>query len=178
MNNLLPSQQKKSNKREYTVRCLSLSMFLLSGVLAVFVLLSIPSHILLSSWPDNIKKAASSARVTVDNYDELSEEVEAANALVGHLDEWEPERRFSEMIDILDEASGSNITISQFNFGEKNSLFTVVGNAATRADLSAFRNRLEENDKFRSIELPISNLAEDTDLSFTMTIKFPIKNDE
>jgi hypothetical protein len=45
-----------------------------------------------------------------------------------------------------------------------------MGTADTRAHLSAFKNALEAHTLFKVASLPLSNLAKDKDIDFSITI--------
>jgi Tfp pilus assembly protein PilN len=68
----------------------------------------------------------------------------------------------------------SAIILNSVNYkrGEEKvkSTLTITGIAAKRTDLTALRDSLKKDAMFTSVELPISNLAKETDVEFTMIL--------
>lgn len=63
--------------------------------------------------------------------------------------------------------------LTQFIFVQDKDFITdvkLVGNAATRSNLAAFGDAVESHYRFDDAEIPISNLAKDRDINFTMTV--------
>lgn len=115
---------------------------------------------------------------TVQAEQDLREEAEAevikANEIVTLLDDTEETpNEFSNFVYDLDVMSGGGVDITQFSFNrEEGDLKSIglIGQAADRVSLSNFRDALEDDDRFLSADLPISNLAKDSDITFSMTI--------
>ena len=80
---------------------------------------------------------------------------------------------FSKVIEDIESAKGEGIVIKSYSFNRKNtgiSPIVVTGDAKTRAQLSAFRDALEMNPYFKTVTLPLSDLAKDSDIEFSITI--------
>jgi hypothetical protein len=62
--------------------------------------------------------------------------------------------------------------VSYVRAGEgENSTLSIGGVATTRDALLSFKKKLEADEKFEEIVLPVSSLAKDTDIDFSLQIK-------
>ena len=77
------------------------------------------------------------------------------------------------MANILTSLTNNEVTIDSFEFGRDDkglSPINISGKAATRQSLADFRKRLIEHEAIASAFLPISNLTQDKDITFNVTV--------
>lgn len=88
---------------------------------------------------------------------------------------------YSDIISQIIHQKPSGLTINSFNVVTVNSSSTVPvdvslqGKASTRDALIKFKNNVEASAFVTKVDLPISDLAKNKDLSFSMKISFAIK---
>lgn len=171
MINLIPPKAKKLVVREYWLRVAAVWFLMLSFALLIMTFLSLPTYILISSLERAMASQIDYAKAEQGSYKELERTIKNTNALIVHLNRGEGEVRFSALVDELDQVSGESVTLTEFGFIEEDGelkQISLVGHADTRVALSSFRDRLEAHEQFASVDLPISNLAKDKDITFSM----------
>jgi hypothetical protein len=134
-------------------------------------------YVLVNLQVSNSSDSAASASQMLSSYDSLSSELDKANmgakALLDSR-KYVPLSSFSTTFFGLE---NEDITLSQISLSRvKDGVGPVQlsGKAVTRQSLASFRDALLALPEVESVDLPISNLAKDKDISFTLTIK--IKN--
>jgi len=175
MINLIPPIAKKQVLKEYRFRVFSLWLILLSLVLLISSALAIPTIFLIESLAS--ANAANIIEIKQDqsNNDDIGETINASNEIVRQVNQSQDRIMFSELIYTLDALAGADISLTQFSFKEtegKIDAISLIGFAKTRASLSAFREVLDQHESFSDIQLPISNLAKDKDITFSMQITY------
>ncbi len=169
MINLLPKSALKIVRREYGVRILVIALLVATFNLFAFALLTLPTDFLIQSLQKNISSNLEDAMATEKSYLALRAKVSETNSLIALLSE-RSDVRCTDLMSTLDEFSGNDVFISEFAFGKQDGVVVLTGVANSRASLSGFRNTLESSDIFSSADLPLSNLAKDSDIPFTMTV--------
>lgn len=174
MINLIPPEAKRRVVKEYWLRAAAVWMFLVSFAFVLLLSLQIPNYILVYSLESALANQFNSAQAEQSVREEAEAEVTQTNEIVGLLEaDEENVNQFSTFIYELDVLSGEGVSITQFNFnrveGELNNI-GLIGEAADRVSLSGFRDALEADERFSNVELPISNLAKDSDITFSMNI--------
>ena len=169
MINLLPDKAKRAIARERRLRLASvflLALALATGALCLFLL---PTSILLDTYQAGDGIGQSAQTLVNERLAKTEKELATTKTVIDHLSKDSDARDYSSLIADLDELGGDSIRLQQFVFDEKNRL-VLSGQATTRFELSAFRDRLEESDRFKKVELPLSDLALDEDPPFTFTL--------
>lgn len=173
MINLIPPKAKKIVIREYWTRVFVVWLFMLSIVLLIMAFLSVPTYILLRSLESAMASQIDYAKAEQGSYKELERTIKNTNALVNHLNLNEEQLSFSALLSELDAVAGPLVTLTQFGFIEEEGVLkqvSLLGQADTRVLLSTFRDKLEAHEAFASVDLPISNLAKDKDITFSMKV--------
>jgi hypothetical protein len=175
MINLIPPKAKKAIVREYWVRVISIWLVLLGVVFFALTLLSLPSWVLVNALSTTINTRMNQIEGDQQTYSELAKEVKDFNEIIKQVDGTKARVNFSELIYTLDDIAGDNILLTQFSLKEtegKIDKINLIGYAATRVDLSNFREVLENHDLFSDVDLPISNLAKDKDITFSLSVAY------
>lgn len=174
MINLIPTRARKNILKEYWTRVLSVWMLLLGSAAVVIALLLVPSYVLVTLQSNALSAVAAEARDKSEEYDTSAIQIVDANRRGALLMEQTAELPMTELIALIEALAGEQVAITELRFlhAADGSIepVTVVGKAATRADLAAYRNALEANNVFDAVNLPISNLAKDIDIPFSMTV--------
>lgn len=173
MINLLPPIGKKRVQREYLVRTAGVWALLLSAVLGVFVLLLIPTYVLLSRQLDalslEIFRLEDAQEITI--YQDSREQVEESNALAAQLATDLHRKSVSDIVAQIEAAQTKNISLSGIVYTEEGgSRVEVSGTAATRESLVLFVETLKRSPSFLEATVPVGDLAPDRALPFTLTL--------
>lgn len=169
MINLLPDSAKRSNAWERRFRLASVILLALTLAVAAFCLFLLPTSILLDTYHSGDGVGPSAQSLVNERLAETEKELATTKTVIDHLSKDNDARDHSSIISDLDQLGGENIRLDQFVFDDKSKLL-LSGEAATRFELSAFRDRLEESGSFKKVELPLSDLALDEKPPFTFTL--------
>jgi hypothetical protein len=174
MVNLIPQAAKRHLVFEYYVRVVSVWLFLIMGAMLVLGMLLIPVSALvilqLKVYTETFN------RVSADNatFGDSEKTVLAANVLASELNKINTYQPIWNHVAAVQSLAEANISIESISLERSKTgaveTITVTGEAATRGALAAFRDRIENEPRFKSAALPISNLAKDKDVPFSIVI--------
>lgn len=173
MINLIPPSAEKHVQREYKIRVASVWMILFGLAFVIVTLLNVPVYILVQSQLDNFLAEYNEASDETQSFIESEVAIANANEIVRLLAKKDPVEEFSHIIEELEQLTGANITIQSFQIGRTGNVLdpiVISGVANSRLELSRFRDAIEASEFFKSAALPLSNLAKDRDIPFTITI--------
>lgn len=174
MINLIPPDAQSQVKKEYWLRVVTVWVILIASACVVVVTLYVPVYVLVRSQLDAYLQAYTQASVESESFKDSEDAVERSNEIAELLSAANKALPFSTVMSELEQVSGNhNIAISEFVFTrDKGKLQPVVlkGTAVSRLDLTSFKDSVESHELFKSAELPLSNLAKDKDIIFSMTI--------
>jgi hypothetical protein len=173
MINLIPPQAKKSLMIEYWVRVASTWLILWSITLIVSTIILLPTYVLIGTQVSVYKTSAEEASLKVASYKDVSRSLVNASQRARILVDESGLADISEFITLIEGLQGSEVELSQINLNRIENGFDpmiVSGTAADRQALASFRDRLLAEEKISSVDLPISNLARDKDIQFTITV--------
>ena len=181
MSNNLTEEYKKGIHKEYLLRYfVVLAMFLLIvGVVAVLLLIPVfvSGRVAKVSVEEQLEQFQSEA-IDDANETELSRTTEI-------LDIFSGEREIGSLENILEaiiEARPSGVTLTSLTFkevvradqdtDEVRQLYTVTvsGMARTRNALIGFEESLDSKKHFSNVQLPVSNLARDRDIPYSLSV--------
>ena len=174
MINLIPPTAKKSIKREYIKRVVTVWLFLFSSALAILTVFLLPTFVVLQSEISALEETAEAGRIRVAQYDISATELVKANAQATLLLKQATSSSLTGIVDTLAILAGTKVSLTNYQFIDLDSVgkITVSGVAATRQDLAAFRDAVSNDARFSAVNLPISSLIKDKDLLFTMNMFF------
>ena len=173
MINLIPPHAKKEVAHEYWIRVISVWGFLLSTVMAVVLALLFPSYVSPTLQLKAVEAEMVQGDTTQDGFESVNDVVRAANVVVEQLDMPRVQVEMSEIIAEILRVAGPGIDFKTFaitrEIKEIDSI-SIQGKALTRATLADFRDQLERSALFGSASIPISDLAKEADLPFSIAI--------
>lgn len=174
MINLIPPAAKKSIKREYVKRVITVWLLLFSVGFAILAVFLLPTFVALRDEISTLKETAETGSLRVSQYDISATELTAANRQALLLLNKATTSALSEVIDTLTTFAGTKVSLTNFQFANLATAgkITLSGIASTRQDLAIFRDVITGDKRFSGVDLPISNLIKDKDLLFTMNISF------
>lgn len=173
MINLIPAAAKKKIVAEYWVRVVSVWLFIISIILLVISLLLLPVYVLVNSHVEAYASEANEAIAKVAEYDLSASVLTLANTQAQMLVGAGQIKQFSELVKTLNSLQGEDIVITELDFkrsGLKLDTVNIKGNAATRQSLSDFRDVLLLLPEVSEVDLPLSNLAKDKDILFSLIV--------
>lgn len=174
MFNLLPRAEKESVRREYRLRLSAVTLWFIAATFAAGIIMLLPSWFLSSQKEraaearfEALKKDGAERETTglQDTLREASEELK----LLSH----EPPKIYlQELLAQTISKRTPKISVDSVTVraaAENKRTLQITGSAADRAALVAFSRSLEEIRVFEKVDLPVSNLAKDRDIPFSIT---------
>jgi hypothetical protein len=176
MINLIPPAVRKAIVKEYWVRVTSVFLCIAAGVALTSILFLSPVYVLISSQVDVFAQTANEAAMRVAEYDVSAAALVEANGMAQKIVDLREVDKFSTAVELLESLQGATIELDGFEFGRSldGSLapVEVTGEAATRQALADFRDRLLADKTVAEVNLPISNLAKDKNIQFSLSVVF------
>ncbi len=171
MANLIPQAAKRSIKIEYWIRVFSV-WFVLFGIAALtLAVLNAPVYLLIGSQLETYSGLFEDANEQNTSYEKIEAEIVSANdnatLLIG-MRNIDPVVPYIEQIESF---VNTKITLTTFNVTRTNNAVSSViisGMAVDRASLVDFSRAIESSDTFLEASIPLSNLAKDRDIPFTI----------
>jgi hypothetical protein len=173
MINLLPAPAKKGILFEYWVRVASVWMIIWSVALIAGTSVLLPAYVLIDSQVQSYADSAAAASQKVANYESVSVSLVEASQQAKMIVDEESLPLFSSYINKFELLQGEGISISVINLIRTETgmaPITIGGVARDRQALASFRDRLLADEAVDAVELPISNLARDKEIAFSITV--------
>lgn len=176
MINLIPPVVRNAVVKEYWIRVVSVFLSITSVVALISILFLSPVYVLVSSQVDVYAQSANEAALRVAEYDISAAALVAANGMAQKIVELREVDNFSTTAELLESLQGEDIILEGFEFsrdqeGHLNPV-QVTGKASTRQALANFRDILLKQPTIAEVNLPISNLAKDKDIQFSLSVVF------
>lgn len=173
MINLLPPAAKKGILIEYWVRAVSVWFILWSFALLAATSLLLPAYVFTTSQVELHQESADVAIKKVTDYEQASVSLVNASQQARTIVDGKEKERFSKYVLLLEQLQGEEVQVTTVTLGRDEKGITPIavgGVARDRQALAAFRDRLLADDAVTSVDLPISNLARDKDIQFTISV--------
>lgn len=176
MVNLLSKALIRARTRRYYARLITLLALVLTLVIGVGALLVLPSFFLARAAADESARYLAALEETV-GLKERAGVTKAVGALVERvktLKDFNTPIMVAYLIDLITGAAPRGITITSFSIDRTGAGGRVVvsGSAATRDALLSFANALKSIKQFSGVALPVSSLARDKDVPFTLSFSY------
>jgi len=189
MRNLLPEDKKSIVNREYILRVIIVSLWLLFFVLVICVGLIVSSYLVVQSKAaalhsrDNLIKQT----IVIKEKDVSMDELEEAKDHLNHLGKAVERSSLRNLISSIIEARPEGLKLKSFDYTsgkemkqeDKNedikgqntvkSKIQINGIASDRDTLIYFSKTLKKIDKIDDVDLPVSQFAQSKDIPFSMT---------
>lgn len=181
MINLVPISAKKKLLKEYWVRVLSVWGMLWASALLLGVVALLPAYVIIGMQVNLYQDSADSASEKIASFETVSRELLVANRQSKDILDTAQLPLFSTYLGNIEALEGEAITMNNISmqrtetggFGE----IGIKGVAADRQSLAALRDTLLAETWIEAVDLPLANLAQDRDISFTITVTTNIKTD-
>lgn len=171
MINLIPPPAKKKVVAEYWTRTISLWAILGGTALLLVTTLFIPLNIYVTNQEAYLTTILASREADKSNHEQNSALLTHANEKAEILLKRKYEYHFYELLPLLESIAESKVDLEDVTLNQtKDPVLSVGGIALTRQALVAFRDELEQQVDFLAVDLPISNLIEESDVEFNIKI--------
>ena len=173
---LIPEQSAKFLKKEYRIRVLILLFLFLSLGVWIGIVSLFPSYIASVTQEKKALAQAGAIEQTTQSTTTTATmaQIGAANAAISTLQAGQDTLMLSSLVEDIAGRRVPGIVITDFEIGRTGTTTTDIvinGKAASRAALVAFKGNLVADSRFSKVDLPVSNLAADTNVSFTISLK-------
>lgn len=173
MINLIPPEGRTALKREYLLRTGTVFATILSGVFIAGVALMIPTYVLISSQLSSTESEYEKSADVNAEFKEAENAIRNANDIAIQLGGPTNQTYASDVIGEITKRSPQGITLRAFQLERVKSYFPSVqvqGIAESRSILAAFKEALKGVPNVSNVEVPLSDLAKDSNLPFAITI--------
>lgn len=175
MINLIPPGGKKRVSIEYVTRALSLWVFLLACALFGGALLLLPTYVLLQKQIFIVSTSGDGNRPKGEGFEAMTKTLKETNIFAIQLSQSMDSVRASDILAQVSAALSREVDLrglSIMDAGEGKGVRIVAqGTASTRQSLKVFLDKLKQGGFFQDAQVPVSDLAPDTNLVFTATLK-------
>ncbi len=175
MFNLIPENLRKNIVSEYRLRLVVVSIVFLILIQISFLIFLFPSWLVsyykekdFSVQSDEINKSLSALDIaSTTNF------IKSLNTKLGIINDTQEYPRFVPIVDEVLSKKTASIRISGIYFSDNSAttaVLTLEGIGDTRESLVSFADSLKTIPHFKKVDLPISNLAKDKNIDFTISI--------
>ncbi len=176
MRNLLTDQTKHRLRAKYLNSLFFIMFLLLSTAIIIGAGALVPSYLLSQSRKSVVENKANLVKKGLKQREpELSTEaLKFARSEIGLLSESKGEKLFSDRLRRILEKKPPGISITSFSYvagSDEEGSLNISGTALSREDLLSLERGLKNEPDFTSVVLPVSNLAKEKDISFSLVIK-------
>lgn len=172
--NLIPTDARRKVAREYWLRVAAVWVVLVSLALAIVAVLQIPLYVLVATQAQVYQNTVTEAGVDREGLAQARTALEQANSIAATLNVTDTDVAFSEYVDALLAQRSPAVDVTSISLERRGAampmVVRVMGVAQTRQDLVRFRDAAEAHVLFDEVELPLSNLAQDEDIVFSVPI--------
>jgi len=174
MLNLLPQKYKSDLKKEYKTRRLIIYIEFLIGLAFAAIIVLIPFFILAQIEINALANEIEASKEAIDDEDrEMRRRLSAVRSALQRLDsemsEFEPSSIITEAIKESDGSIG--LTSFSIKSSEEASFELVLSGVSNdRESLREFGEKLEANDNFERVDIPVSNFVKSENIDFSLVI--------
>ncbi len=173
MANLLPLKERKHFEREYLLRLviLVLLFFLLSTIFGVILLL--PSYFVSSLKEETITRQSELLDKAIESRGQNTSVASftATKNKIQQLTEVQKQVPQTELIHTVVKNLSPQVTVDAFYYTNGSaSQLRITGRSDSRVGLIEFADRLRAESLFNSVDLPVSSLARDSNIVFSITL--------
>lgn len=173
MINLIPPAAKKRLQFEYWTRVLAVWLLTWAVSLVIGASLLLPTYVLIGSQVDVFAESAALASEKVNSFENVSKTLVQSSQQASFILNESDLPEISAYVDLLKSLEGSDIIINKITVSRSGvdlRPIQVSGEANSRQALASFRDRLVAEEVVKEVDLPISNLAQDREILFSITV--------
>jgi len=173
MINLIPPHARKTVKVEYWIRVISVWMLLFACACLIVCILFVPSAVVIRSEILLVESSFQDASDRNSAYKQLEDDIKIANSISTQLTTRPDDGLFTKLTSELRGLMQPGVVLDSISLGRTEGVVETVkitGEAGSRTYLASLKDRIEAHPSFESADLPLSNLAKDIDIPFSITI--------
>jgi len=173
MINLIPPEGQKRLQREYTLRAVTVFATLFGLVFVFLSIALVPTYILVSAQIASIQSESTQGGVKSDLLLKVEAETRDIEKIIVQIEKASSTVQVTPLITEIAKLTPEGVTIRSFTVSEEKNVVQKVqvqGTATTRQTLVHFRDNLEASERFKKAEVPLADLARDSDLPFNISI--------
>ena len=173
MINLIPPVAKKSIILEYWVRVFTVWLLLIAFAVVVGISVLLPPYVLVTSQVDVYTESAEQASAKIATYENVSVDLIKASQQARIIVDSSKSFTMSRYIYLFESLQNPGISLSQIKLLRTETGIAPIslsGIATNRQMLADFRDRLLDEEEVSTVDLPISNLAKDKDINFSIIV--------
>lgn len=183
MFNLLPLTNKRALQYEYRLRRAAVVLWFVTAAF-LFAALSLLPPLLLAGQKEGIFREQSIAlarNTTGKETEQLEQDVEQIRLRLAALSSQLPAPSFVSLLGSVAQARAEGVSLTRIAFDQTESgavTVGVAGEAESRTALVAFQKALQGLSVFDTVDLPVGNLAKDTEILFALSasaVRPPLK---
>lgn len=170
---LLPEQHKKKLWKQYRMRLVSFFCFFVTAVFLIAIGFLFPSYLSLSLDKNTLSSDVSDleSKISIKNSKGLKETLDQIKTTLSLVKP--DETSILNSIQIILKQMPGGISVQSINYirgqGAPSSI-TISGIASERDNLISFTKQLQKELSFTNVTLPVSNLAKEFNVPFSLTI--------
>jgi len=183
MLHLLPEDERNAVKRLYRWRRRAVVAGAVAASIIVALILLIPTYVFSQLSIKELEHQKQSLEKVAEENErpELATSLRHTREIIDHLESDAADRVYvSDVLDRVTEHMGNAISLTGFVYEETTvkeegeetdaTIARVTGVSRDREALFAFKEAITAVDLFQNVELPLSSLAESTDIQFTLSM--------
>ncbi len=175
MANLLPKKERNFFKYEYRFRLFSviLLFFIATSMLGMVFLL--PSYFVSSLKEESIVRQFGLLKKTIELREEGAsvESLLIAKQKINELVIVDKQVSNIKILQAIMDSMDDNVSVDVFYYtkgSEKKGKMRIAGIAESRAAFISFSDRLKKENSFNMVDFPVSSLAKDSDIPFSLIL--------
>lgn len=173
MANLIPTEAKRQITLEYWIRVASVWLCLLGAAALTIVVLNVPSYLLIQNQLQAFGSKYANASMQQTSFEKVETDITRANNAAVLLASTNKFQAMVPVVEKIEALTNEGIELSDFTVARKERAIESVevrGVARDRESLVLFSNTIEADEDFVSADLPLSNLAKDSDIPFLLSV--------
>ena len=175
MANLLPQKERKRFLWEYRFRLFTVAMLFFAATMLFGTILLLPSYFVSESKEVSILRQSELLEKTISirEGDPSLISLLSTKQKITALEDVQKQVLQSEVLQAIIKSIDENITVGAFYYtqkGESSSEMRITGVADSRSALLLFSDRLKKESLFDRVDFPVSSLAQDSDITFSMLL--------
>ncbi len=170
---LLPEREKRALRMRYYFGLATIGAFMLALAVFAGAALLVPSYLLSKNQAESAERYFAAERLSAAQSDSsgTGRDVALLSERLSILKKYERQPAVADILSRIgtDAAGAAGLTIISMTFNANGSgTTTVSGTAPTRAALLSFGDKLSKESAFVGAQVPVSDLASDAALPFTI----------
>ena len=173
MSNLLPPDARKGVAKEYWLRVVSVWLMLFAFACLIVGVLAFPSFVAITTTTEDMASTGGEEAAETAELRQAESAIMVSNLQASQILSQQTDVSFSALIQTLEDLSGNGVSLTSYDLSQTEGILDPIivrGVADSRTTLTGFVERIEAEAQFAEAELPIANLAKDTDIAFQITI--------